>query len=41
MYIVFITGQSMGKRFDDPEEMGRYIAENLKKGIIARVELFI
>lgn len=41
MYIVFITGKSMGKRFDDPEEMGRYIVENLGKGIIARVELYV
>jgi hypothetical protein len=31
MFIVFIKGSGkMGERFDNPEEMGRWIAENLK-----------
>lgn len=41
MYIVFVTGKCMGKRFDNPEEMGRYIASQLTAGKVVRVELFI
>lgn len=45
MYIVFLigSGNHMGKRFDthDAAAMGRYIQDNLRKGIHARVELFI
>lgn len=45
MYIVFLigSGNRMGKRFEqhDAEAMGRYIQGNLRKGVTARVELFI
>lgn len=30
MYICFFEGESMGRRFDDAEEMGREIADFLK-----------
>lgn len=33
MYIVFIENSGkMGKRFDDPAEMGKWIAKNIKAG---------
>ena len=47
MYIVFLvgSGDSMGKKFGSSQEeaaaMGKYIQDNLRKGITARVELFI
>ncbi len=45
MYIVFLigSGDSMGKRFEarEAEAMGQYIIDNLRKGIQARVELFV
>ena len=31
MYMCFFEGQSMGRRFDDPQEMGAAIAEFLSK----------
>lgn len=44
MYIVFLigSGDPMGKRFErhEAEAMGRYIQDNLRKGVTARVELF-
>lgn len=45
MYIVFLigSGNHMGERFEQhqAEAMGRYIQDNLRKGVTARVELFI
>ena len=42
MYIVFFEGSSMGKRFDDQAEMGKFIAGILHQGkSIKRVELFV
>lgn len=47
MYIVFLigSGDHMGKKFGssaaEAAAMGRYIQDNLRKGITARVELFI
>jgi hypothetical protein len=42
MYIVFIKDSGrMGKRFDNPEEMGRWIAENLKAGQTVLVQLYV
>lgn len=45
MYIVFLIGSenSMGKRFEahEAEAMGRYIQGNLRKGVSARVDLFV
>ena len=31
MYICFFEGESMGRRFDDPEKMGQEIADFLKR----------
>ena len=41
MFIVYVTGISMGKRFDDAKEMGIWISLNVKSGSSARVELFV
>jgi alpha-galactosidase len=42
MYIVFIKGSGqMGKRFDDPAKMGKWIVENLKTGLEIIVQLYI
>ena len=45
MYIVFLIGAAdqTGKRFEqhEAEAMGQYIQDNLRKGVFARVELFI
>lgn len=45
MYIVFLigSGNHMGARFErhQAEAMGQYIQDNLRKGVTARVELFI
>lgn len=43
MYIVFVEGISMGKRFDkgDAKKMGRYIMEHVKKGKPVRTELYV
>ncbi len=42
MYIVFIRGSGqMGKRFDDPKEMGEWIAKNIKKDQEIIVKLYI
>jgi len=42
MYIVFIEGSGkMGERFDNPEEMGRWIAANIKAGQTIKVQLYI
>ena len=31
MYICFFEGESMGRRFDDPADMGKAIADFLSK----------
>lgn len=44
MYIVYFEGVSMGQRFDDPEEMGKAIAQFLDRcpqKKILRVEKYI
>ena len=42
MYIVFIKNSGeMGKRFDDPAEMGLWISKNIKVGLEIVVQLYI